>query len=189
VLPLKHKGIRREKLSWVRCWRTLRLYPSMFCRSECGSDLWPCFSAQHRTQPLWSVEFYVISGNSKYLISASIPKCLKPFDCGFMLSCPELLRSAIRMTSSFECNVNSNRLDTISIGYNLLASWIIQESSINLYNPREIFERSLLPLAFITRMCIVLYLYIYIALLTVHTNQKRFQCERPREKRGVGSKA
>jgi len=26
-----------------------------------------------------------------------------------------------------------------------------------------------------------LYLYIYIALLTVHTNQKRFQCERPRE--------
>src|SRR6218665_2781735 len=30
--------------------------------------------------------------------------------------------------------------------------------------------------------CIVLYLYIYIALLAVHTNQKRFQCERPREK-------
>jgi len=29
--------------------------------------------------------------------------------------------------------------------------------------------------------CIVLYLYIYI----VHTNQKRFQCERPREKRAV----
>src|SRR6218665_498182 len=25
--------------------------------------------------------------------------------------------------------------------------------------------------------CIVLYLYIYIALLEVHTNQKRFQCE------------
>ena len=33
--------------------------------------------------------------------------------------------------------------------------------------------------------CIVLYLYIYIALLTVHTNQKRFQCERSREKRAV----
>ncbi|PGH37776.1 MAG: hypothetical protein CRN43_19135 [Candidatus Nephrothrix sp. EaCA] len=33
--------------------------------------------------------------------------------------------------------------------------------------------------------CIVLYLYIYIALLSVHTNQKRFQCERPREKRAV----
>ena len=33
--------------------------------------------------------------------------------------------------------------------------------------------------------CIVLYLYIYIALLAVHTNQKRFQCERPREKREV----
>src|SRR6218665_1560623 len=32
-------------------------------------------------------------------------------------------------------------------------------------------------------ICIVLYLYIYIALLAVHTNQKRFQCERPREKR------
>jgi len=31
-------------------------------------------------------------------------------------------------------------------------------------------------------MRIVLYLYIYIALLAVHTNQKRFQCERPREK-------
>src|SRR6218665_3761173 len=27
----------------------------------------------------------------------------------------------------------------------------------------------------------VLYLYIYIALFAVHTNQKRFQCERPRE--------
>src|SRR6218665_789179 len=33
--------------------------------------------------------------------------------------------------------------------------------------------------------CIVLYLYIYIALLTVHTNQKCFQCETPREKRAV----
>src|SRR6218665_2269987 len=33
--------------------------------------------------------------------------------------------------------------------------------------------------------CIVLYLYIYVALLAVHTNQKRFQCERPREKRAV----
>src|SRR6218665_635141 len=33
--------------------------------------------------------------------------------------------------------------------------------------------------------CIVLYLYIYIALLAEHTNQKRFQCERPREKRAV----
>ena len=33
--------------------------------------------------------------------------------------------------------------------------------------------------------CIVLYLHIYIALLEVHTNQKRFQCERPSEKRAV----
>src|SRR6218665_3090377 len=31
--------------------------------------------------------------------------------------------------------------------------------------------------------CIVLYLYIYIALLAVLSNQKRFQCKRPREKR------
>ena len=31
-------------------------------------------------------------------------------------------------------------------------------------------------LSFATR-CIVLYLYIYIALLEMHTNQKRFQCE------------
>src|SRR6218665_3161018 len=37
----------------------------------------------------------------------------------------------------------------------------------------------------LTMHCIVLYLYIYIALLAVHTNQKRFQCERLREKRGV----
>ena len=36
-----------------------------------------------------------------------------------------------------------------------------------------------------TLYCIVLYLFIYIALLAVHTNQKRFQCERPREKRAV----
>src|SRR6218665_3597138 len=33
--------------------------------------------------------------------------------------------------------------------------------------------------------CIVLYIYIYIGLLEVHTNQKRFQCERLREKRAV----
>jgi len=32
---------------------------------------------------------------------------------------------------------------------------------------------------------IVLYLYIYIAPLEVHTNQKCFQCKRPREKREV----
>jgi len=35
------------------------------------------------------------------------------------------------------------------------------------------------------RNCIVLYLYIYIAPLEVHTNQKRFQCERHREKRAA----
>jgi len=34
-------------------------------------------------------------------------------------------------------------------------------------------------------MAIVLYLCIYIALLEVHANQKRFQCKRPREKRAV----
>ena len=32
---------------------------------------------------------------------------------------------------------------------------------------------------------IVLYLYTYIVLLAVHTNQKRFQCEIPKEKRAV----
>ena len=32
---------------------------------------------------------------------------------------------------------------------------------------------------------LVLYLYIYIALFAVHTNHKRFQSERPREKRAV----
>src|SRR6218665_2006137 len=36
--------------------------------------------------------------------------------------------------------------------------------------------------------CIILYLYIYIARLAVHTNQKRFQCKRPREKRAVHNK-
>ena len=30
--------------------------------------------------------------------------------------------------------------------------------------------------------CIVLYLYIYIALLEVDTSQKRFQCERPQRR-------
>ena len=34
-------------------------------------------------------------------------------------------------------------------------------------------------------MYIGLYLYIYIALLAEHTNQERFQCERPRDKRAV----
>jgi len=45
---------------------------------------------------------------------------------------------------------------------------------------------SVMPWAnFMQMYCIVLYLYIYIALLTVHTNQKHFQCERPIEKRVV----
>jgi len=34
-------------------------------------------------------------------------------------------------------------------------------------------------------VCIVLYLYIYTVLLAVNTNQKHFQCERPREKGAV----
>jgi len=37
----------------------------------------------------------------------------------------------------------------------------------------------------IFKLKIVLYLYIYIALLAVHTNEKHFQCERPREKRAA----
>jgi len=32
---------------------------------------------------------------------------------------------------------------------------------------------------------IVLYFYIYVVLLAVHANQKRFQCEIPRQKRAV----
>jgi len=32
-------------------------------------------------------------------------------------------------------------------------------------------------------LCIVLYPYIYIAPLAVHTNQKRFLCKRPRKKK------
>jgi len=38
----------------------------------------------------------------------------------------------------------------------------------------------------ITMYCIV-YIYIYIAVLEEHTNQKRFQCERPKEKRAVSN--
>ena len=45
-----------------------------------------------------------------------------------------------------------------------------------------IFQLDNLPLVL---YCAVLYLYIFIALLAVHTNQKRFQCERPRERRAV----
>ena len=37
----------------------------------------------------------------------------------------------------------------------------------------------------ITVVSIVSYLYIYITLLAMHTNQKRFQCEIPRDKRAV----
>ena len=45
------------------------------------------------------------------------------------------------------------------------------------------YTKKSLPVVFDSHLSIVLYLYIYIALLAVHTNQKRFQCERPREKR------
>src|SRR5688572_7511726 len=37
----------------------------------------------------------------------------------------------------------------------------------------------------IQNLCLVLYLSIYIAPLAVHTNQRRSQCERPREKKEV----
>ena len=39
------------------------------------------------------------------------------------------------------------------------------------------------PIGTIIAHCIVLYLYVYIELLAVHTNQKRFQCERHRERK------
>src|SRR6218665_3406908 len=72
----------------------------------------------------------------------------------------------------------------------LLAALIIPEikaAQARLYPgilwPRPIYTPGILYC--IVLYCIVLYLYIYIALLAVHTNQKRFQCERPREKRAV----
>jgi len=56
----------------------------------------------------------------------------------------------------------------------------------SLVKVREIVALHIALIAFSSIVnCIVLYLYIYIALLAVHTNQKRFQCERPREKRAV----
>src|SRR6218665_12983 len=38
------------------------------------------------------------------------------------------------------------------------------------------WDKPILHTQSIVLYCIVLYLYIYIALLAVHTNQKRFQC-------------
>src|SRR6218665_2382719 len=55
-----------------------------------------------------------------------------------------------------------------------------QANYVNRRHTRDLFLATT-PLLY----CMVLYLYIYIALLEVHTNQKRFQCERPREKRAV----
>src|SRR6218665_2933541 len=50
----------------------------------------------------------------------------------------------------------------------------------------SISRSSLLVRSFnVVLYCIVLYLYIYIVLLAVRINKKRFQCERPREKRAV----
>ena len=44
-------------------------------------------------------------------------------------------------------------------------------------------QKAVICFARLLEACIVLYLYIYIALLAVHTSPKRFQCERPRKKR------
>src|SRR6218665_1266412 len=56
----------------------------------------------------------------------------------------------------------------------LLSTWVVAKGEILLNTwPMERYY------------CIVLYLCIYTMLLAVHTNQKRFQCERSREKRAV----
>src|SRR6218665_201843 len=57
----------------------------------------------------------------------------------------------------------------------------------NISRPPKVRHTSRTPQFLVVHACIhiVLYLYIYIALRAVHTNQKGFQCERPREKRAV----
>ena len=52
---------------------------------------------------------------------------------------------------------------------------------------KHVIQTSLKSNSLTRNNCIVLYLYIYIVLLAVHTNQKRFQCERHREKPGIKS--
>jgi|SRR6218665_942294 len=56
-------------------------------------------------------------------------------------------------------------------------SYIKTSNGPKFADPRTSHERPLFKTYYL-----VLYLYIYIALLAVHINQKRFQCERPREK-------
>src|SRR6218665_1964802 len=62
---------------------------------------------------------------------------------------------------------------------------LLQTSLFLVASPILVKSMFFLFRSFLTLYCIVLCLYIYIALLAVHTNQKRFQCERPREKRAV----
>ena len=83
-----------------------------------------------------------------------------------------------------QCHQNSRR----SLGMALINSLTEMESTtiqmVVCHNLASLLEQCP-DIASSTTYCIVLYLYIYIALLAEHTNQKRFQCERPREKRAV----
>jgi len=57
--------------------------------------------------------------------------------------------------------------------------------AVALFFRKEIVAVTMQYAVYIYYNCIVLYLYIYKALLAAHTNQKRLQCARPREKRAV----
>ena len=64
------------------------------------------------------------------------------------------------------------RIESLIVLYSFIHSFIL-----NIYiAPLQENHSEALP---------TMYLYIYIALVALHTNQKRFQCERPREKRAV----
>src|SRR6218665_557478 len=65
-----------------------------------------------------------------------------------------------------------------------LSTVITRQASIAAKWPRRFMVKFFVWSAF-NGYCIVLFLYIFIALLTVHTNQKHFQCKRPSEKRAV----
>src|SRR6218665_3397039 len=70
------------------------------------------------------------------------------------------------------CNYYANNEEIVCVAYITVC-----EQHLKAFWGCEVFQ--------LANTCIVLYLYIYIALLAVPTNQKRFQCERPSEKRAV----
>src|SRR6218665_2312479 len=85
---------------------------------------------------------------------------------------------------------NSNFLRYNNFHFNSNIISICQITSVSI--PSSIYKISLIinlscryQSAKYCLVSIVLHLYIYIALLQVHTNQERFHCERPREKRAV----